>query len=77
MDMTINVNMQEAKTQLSKLVISANRGDTVIIANRGVPVATLEPVKKAMTRQLGFIKCPLPDSFFDPLSDEELNSWEL
>jgi len=29
-------------------------------------------------RQLGFVKLPpLPDSFFEPLSEEELQAWEL
>ena len=44
----MNVNMLEAKTQLSKLVEAAMRGEEVIIANRGKPMVRLvpaEPVK--------------------------------
>jgi prevent-host-death family protein len=34
----MQVNMHEAKTQLSKLVEAALRGEEVLIANRGKPV---------------------------------------
>jgi prevent-host-death family protein len=75
--MTITVDMEEAKTQLSNLVMSVSKGDTVIIASGGVPVARLEPVEKNTKRQLGFVKCTLPESFFDPLPEEELTAWGL
>jgi antitoxin (DNA-binding transcriptional repressor) of toxin-antitoxin stability system len=74
--MTI-VNMQEAKTNLSKLVASLYLGDEVIIANRGVPVAKLEATTSDKKRPLGFIKGILPDSFFDPMPKEEVESWGL
>lgn len=37
----MQVNMLEAKTQLSKLVEAALRGEEVVIANRGTPVVKL------------------------------------
>lgn len=37
----MQVNMLEAKTQLSKLVEAALRGEEVVIANRGKPVVKL------------------------------------
>jgi prevent-host-death family protein len=74
---TVTVNIQEAKTHLSRLVNAAIQGDEVVIANRGVPVVRLEPVKSPEKRPLGFVKGTLPDSFFDPLPDEELQAWTL
>jgi len=44
------VNLYEAKTQLSRLVEDAARGDTIIIANDGKPMAKLGPVSGAETR---------------------------
>jgi prevent-host-death family protein len=74
------VNMQEAKTQLSKLVKLTINGEEVIIANRGVPVVRLVPYDRPKKRELGFLKGKvpdLPDSFFDPLPEEELELWGL
>jgi prevent-host-death family protein len=73
----VTVNIQEAKTNLSKLLASVKRGDEVIIANRGVPVAKLESITKAEKRAMGFVKGTLPDSFFDPLPEEDLALWNL
>lgn len=43
----MQVNMVEAKTQLSKLVEAALRGEEVVIANRGRPVVKLVKLDKA------------------------------
>jgi prevent-host-death family protein len=75
--MAITINVQEAKTQLSKLLNCALRGEKVTIANRGVPVANLEPIRSDKKRRLGFVKGSLPDSFFDELPAEELDAWNL
>jgi prevent-host-death family protein len=40
----MQVNMLDAKSQLSKLVKAALEGDEVIIANKGVPAVRLVPV---------------------------------
>jgi prevent-host-death family protein len=75
--MSIAINMQEAKTRLSRLVAAAVAGEDVMIANRGEPVVRLVPVRQATTRSLGFIKGKLPESFFDPLPEEEWQAWEV
>ena len=74
--MPLTVNMQDAKTQLSRLVAIAVKGETVIIANRGVPAVKLEPVDKPKKRQMGFVKGTLPESFFDALPEKE-KAWGL
>ena len=43
----MQVNMLEAKNQLSRLVKAAQAGEEVIIANHGVPVARLQPLTSA------------------------------
>ena len=43
----MQVNMFDAKSQLSKLVKAALAGDEVVIANKGVPVVKLVPVTAA------------------------------
>ncbi|MBL8518638.1 MAG: type II toxin-antitoxin system prevent-host-death family antitoxin [Betaproteobacteria bacterium] len=40
----MQVNMLDAKSQLSKLVKAALEGEEVIIANKGVPAVRLVPV---------------------------------
>jgi prevent-host-death family protein len=45
------VNLYEAKTQLSRLVDEAAKGDTIIIAKAGKPMAALGPVSGAGRKQ--------------------------
>ena len=50
----MQVNMLDAKSQLSRLVKAALAGEDVIIANKGVPVVKLVPVASAQpTRKPG------------------------
>jgi prevent-host-death family protein len=75
--MAVTMNMQEAKTNLSKLVNAALAGDEVVIANRGIPAVKLVPYKRPNKRELGFVKGDesWDDAFFDPLPEEELQLW--
>lgn len=73
------VNIHEAKTHLSKLIERASRGEEVIIARAGKPVARLTailPVKRG--RQFGAMKgkAVVHDEFFEPLPKQELAAWE-
>jgi prevent-host-death family protein len=72
------MNMQEAKTNLSKLVAMAQSGEDVIIGNRGKAAVRLVPIEKQSKRKLGFVEIhdDLPDSFFEPLPDKDLLLWE-
>ena len=74
----ITVNVREAKTNLSRLLAQVEAGEEVIIVRDGKPVARLAPVQKRGKRQPGVFKGKfvLPDSFFDPLPEEELKAWE-
>ena len=72
------VNVHQAKSQLSRLLVRAEAGDDVVIARRGEPVVRLVVCKSRGKRQPDVLKGKLdiPDSFFDPLSEDELATWE-
>lgn len=44
------VNIHDAKTQLSRLITRVERGERIVIARAGVPVAELRPARKAKKR---------------------------
>ncbi|MDR1438736.1 MAG: type II toxin-antitoxin system prevent-host-death family antitoxin [Clostridiales bacterium] len=75
--MAVTVNIQEAQTNLSKLLASLHSGNEIIIANRGLPVARLTPYRERSARPTGFVKGSLPASFFDDMPEEELKLWGM
>ncbi|MBI2315437.1 type II toxin-antitoxin system Phd/YefM family antitoxin [Candidatus Daviesbacteria bacterium] len=67
-------NIHEAKTNLSKLIEKTSKGEEVIIAKAGKPVAKLSSYKeKLKPRKLGLWKGKvfIPDNFDE--EDEEIN----
>ena len=73
------VNIHQAKTQLSKLIEQAEKGEEVIIARAGTPVVQLSVIKpKICGRQFGAYrgKAVVDSAFFDPLPESELSAWE-
>ena len=72
------VNVHQAKTQLSRLLARVEAGEDVVIARRGEPVARLVGCKPRSKRQPDVLKGKviIPESFLDPLSEEELAAWE-
>jgi prevent-host-death family protein len=67
------VNMLEAKTHLSRLVEEVERGEDIVIARAGTPVARLIPyVEERRPRVPGLLKGKIwmSDDFDEP--DEEL-----
>lgn len=73
--MTIQVNVQEAKTRLSQILAQAESGEDVVIARDGTPIVRLVPVAAPPPRELGFLSGTVPESFFDPLPEDELEQW--
>ena len=45
------INVHEAKTQLSRLLEEVEAGERVVIARAGVPVAVLSPYRSAVKRR--------------------------
>lgn len=74
--MTVQVNVQEAKTRLSQLLAQAEAGEDVVIARDGTPIMRLVPLREAPPRPVGFVHGAVTDAFFDPLPDVELEQWE-
>ncbi|MGH9237670.1 MAG: type II toxin-antitoxin system Phd/YefM family antitoxin [Vicinamibacterales bacterium] len=79
----IKVNIFEAKARLSEYLDRAAKGERIVVCRHNTPVAELRHVSAVRTepRPVG----PLPGrpvfdvpppSFFDPMSDDELESWE-
>lgn len=71
--------IHQAKTNLSRLIEKAERGEEVVISRGKTPVVRLVPIERApKTRTAGLFKgeFEVPDSFFDPLPDDELEGWE-
>jgi prevent-host-death family protein len=66
-------NMHEAKTQLSKLAQRAARGEEIVIARNGTPLAKLGPLDRARKpRKFGLWEGQvwISDDFDDPLPPE-------
>jgi prevent-host-death family protein len=67
------VNVHEAKTQLSRLLEAVEDGEVVIIARAGVPIAVLKPYEAATAppRKLGtFAGQAVIRDDFDALPDD-------
>lgn len=74
----MQITIHAAKTNLSRLIEAAERGEEVIIARGDKPVARLVPVVERKPFQFDiapFAGIPMPD-FLEPMSEEELRLWE-
>lgn len=69
------VNVHDAKTHLSRLLDRVKDGEEIILGKAGKPYARLVPLEKR-PRELGFLEGTVPESFFEPLPEDELNAWE-
>lgn len=73
------VPVHQAKTNLSRLLQKAAKGEEVIIARGKLPVARLIPIdKRDGSRKPGSLKGTLlvSPAFFEPLPDQEQAHWE-
>lgn len=72
------VNIEQAKTQLSRLLVQAEAGDEVVIARNGKPVARLVRLRVRGERRFGAFRgsIDVDESFCDPLPEAELANWE-
>ena len=74
--MSVQFNVQEAKTRLSELLARAERGEEIVIARSGIPVVRLQLVDGTPRRRFGVMQLDVPDDFDAPLPDAELAGWE-
>jgi prevent-host-death family protein len=76
----VTVNMHEAKTTLSKLVVKASKGEAIVIARAGKPMAKLVPMDAPTERSswLGSMRgqFTVPDDFDTMGQDEIIRMFE-
>ena len=72
------VDVQQAKTQLSRLLAAVEAGEEVVIARNGKAVARLVRYERRGKRRFGALagRINVDDSFFDPLPEAEVSAWE-
>ena len=71
-----SVNIHEAKTNLSRLVAEAAKGEAFVIAKAGKPMVKVVPLdapSPGKTRRLGFMsgRLKVPDDF-DQMGEKEI-----
>jgi len=73
------VTIHKAKTELSKLIEKACRGEEIVIARGKKPVVRLVAIEDTKgQRKPGALrgKLKVGPEFFEPLPPEELDAWE-
>lgn len=75
----MQVNVHQAKSQLSRLLELVEEGETVVIARHGQPVAELVPVRRKAGFPFGIAREePLVasgDDWWQPMTGEEAEDW--
>lgn len=73
------INLHDAKTHLSRLVEAAAKGEEIVIAKAGKPMARLVPLRPSTlkTRKPGALKGKIwvADDFDAPMTAEEESVW--
>ena len=73
------VNIHEAKTHLSRLLIRVSAGEEIIIAKAGKPLARLLPWRESEKNRVPGLDSGtfiVPDDFDDPLPPEIIQAFE-
>lgn len=73
------VNIHEAKTHLSRLLARVEKGEKIVIARAGEPIAELVLLRGGRRRRRFGADAGLfsvPDDFDAPLPDDVLNDFE-
>ena len=74
----MEVNIHEAKTQLSQLLRRVAAGEEIVIARSGKPIARLVPIEKLPIRLIGMDEglFTIPDDFDEALPAEVQDAFE-
>ncbi|MYF70250.1 MAG: type II toxin-antitoxin system prevent-host-death family antitoxin [Proteobacteria bacterium] len=75
----VKINIGEAKAHFSRYIESVERGETVTICRRNVPVAEIRPLPQPLQerRPTGIDRgMNLPSSFFEPLPEDLLTAFQ-
>jgi len=79
MQMSVIVNIHEAKTNFSHLLAQVDKGEEIIISKAGKPVARLIPFEEKPKRRVsgsGKGRVGVADDFDAPLPESVLNLFE-
>jgi antitoxin (DNA-binding transcriptional repressor) of toxin-antitoxin stability system len=75
----IRLNVHEAKTHLSRYLERLERGETIILCRRNIPIAEIRPIPRprSIKRPIGLAKGKLkiPPGFFEPLPSELIDAF--
>jgi antitoxin (DNA-binding transcriptional repressor) of toxin-antitoxin stability system len=70
------LNIHEAKTHLSRYLPLLEKGETILLCKRNIPIAEIRPLPKVRKRKrpIGLAKGEfiVPPEFFEPLPDDLL-----
>jgi len=75
----IRVNIADAKAHLSRHLERVERGETIILCRRNIPIAEIRPIRQLpdRPRAVGIDRgMAIPASFFEPLPDSLLTAFE-
>jgi len=76
----IKLNIHDAKTHLSRYLARVEKGETIQLCKRNVPIAEIRPLPepRRKKRPLGLDKgkVNIPKSFFEPLPEEIVKAFE-
>ncbi|MGH6877861.1 MAG: type II toxin-antitoxin system Phd/YefM family antitoxin [Rhizomicrobium sp.] len=73
--MTDSINVAEAKAHFSELLDRAARGEEIVVARAGKPVARIMPLASPPKRPFGIAKhwkIPPDDVLLEPMSEDDL-----
>ena len=75
----IKINIAEAKANFSRCIESVERGETITVCRRNVPVAEIRSLPRPLRerRPIGIDRgMKIPAGFFEPLPDSVLAAFE-
>jgi prevent-host-death family protein len=76
--MAEQVNIQRAKTELSRIVARVEQGEEIVLARAGKPVARIVPIEQGRRREPGRLRGQgwIGDDFDDPLDEDVQAAFE-
>ena len=77
--MKISLNIHEAKTHLSRYLNELSGDDRIVLCNRNRPVAEIRLLPENNSSRILDVAAGefiVPESFFEPLDDELLDTFE-
>jgi prevent-host-death family protein len=75
----MRINIADVKAHFSRYLERVERGETIVICRRNVPIAEIRPVAKLpqKLRPVGIDRgMTVPPSFFEPLPGDLLDAFE-